>query len=197
MNNLSNIKEGEIRLFNNFGKAEAYCFKNNSWQLLGEVMGQNPQSQKKYYPGDQVFKAGEYDYIFSVDLHDNMTQLPFNEGDNILVAAEKFVGREKLHKAYVDDVTKFLRANTGKNRNKKKVITQEKDYSKHKPKNVNIKPQTTKNISFNLLNYIIIRKDYNGAKELLNQFKNLSNLINYYDCLLDNLFYILRNEEKN
>ena len=54
-----------------------------------------------------------------------------------------------------------------------------------------------KNISFNLLNYIIIRKDYNGAKELLNQFKNLSNLKNYSDCLLDNLFYILRNEEKN
>ncbi len=38
MNNLKNIKDGEIRLFNNFGKAEAYCYKNNSWQLLGEVM---------------------------------------------------------------------------------------------------------------------------------------------------------------
>ena len=173
MNNLSNIKEGEIRLFNNFGKAEAYCFKNNSWQLLGEVMGQNPQPQKQYYPGDQVFKAGEYDYIFSVDLHDNMTQLPFNEGDNILVAAEKFVGREKLHKAYVDDVTKFLRANTGKNRNKKKVITQEKDYSKPKPKNVNLKPQATKNFSFPLVNYILYENfNVEGPKKKIIEINN-------------------------
>ena len=174
MNNLSNIKEGEIRLFNNFGKAEAYCFKNNSWQLLGEVMGQNPQPQKQYYPGDQVFKAGEYDYIFSVDLHDNMTQLPFNEGDNILVAAEKFVGREKLHKAYVDDVTKFLRANTGKNRNKKKVITQQKDYSKPKSyKNVNLKPQSTKNFSFPLVNYILYENfNVEGPKKKIIEINN-------------------------
>ena len=70
MASLKNIKDGEIRLFNNFGKAEAYCYKasENQWQLLGEVTGQNNAPQKKYYPGDGVFKAGEYDYIFDVEL---------------------------------------------------------------------------------------------------------------------------------
>ena len=128
MASLKNIKDGEIRLFNNFGKAEAYCFKasENQWQLLGEVMGQNPQPSKQFYPGDGVFKEGMYDYIFDVELQGGMTKLPFNEGDNILMAAEKFIGREKLHKAYTDDIMRFLRTNTGKNKRKNKpTITQE------------------------------------------------------------------------
>ena len=163
MASLKNIKDGEIRLFNNFGKAEAYCYKasENQWQLLGEVTGQNNAPQKKYYPGDGVFKAGEYDYIFDVELEGGMTKLPFNEGDNILMAAEKFIGRERLHKAYTDDIMKFLRSNTGKNKNRKKpTITQEKDYSK--PKNVqkkpnprDSKPQATQHYSFPNLSYIL------------------------------------------
>ena len=163
MASLKNIKDGEIRLFNNFGKAEAYCYKasENQWQLLGEVTGQNNAPQKKFYPGDGVFKAGEYDYIFDVELEGGMTKLPFNEGDNILMAAEKFIGRERLHKAYTDDIMKFLRSNTGKNKNRKKpTITQEKDYSK--PKNVqkkpnprDSKPQATQHYSFPNLSYIL------------------------------------------
>ena len=162
MASLKNIKDGEIRLFNNFGKAEAYCYKEseNQWQLLGEVTGQNNAPQKKYYPGDGLFKAGEYDYIFDVELEGGMTKLPFNEGDNILMAAEKFIGRERLHKAYTDDM-KFLRSNTGKNKKRKKTtITQEKDYSK--PKNVPKKPnprdsklQATQHYSFPNLSYIL------------------------------------------
>ena len=158
MSNLKNIKDGEIRLFNNYGKGEAYCYKasEKKWELLGEVMGQKSTPQKKYYPGDDVFKPGNYDYIFDVELNDGITQLPFNEGDNILMTAEKFVGREKLHKAYVDDIMKFLRANTGKNKGKKKpTITQKKDYSKpvSKPKNLNQKPQSTSNYSFPIMKY--------------------------------------------
>ena len=118
---ITNPKDGEIRLFNNNGKGEAYCYKQSErkWELLGEVMGK--KESKKYWKGDRVFPAGEYDYIFDVELEDRISQLPFNEGGNALVAAEKFVGREKLHRAYVDDITKFLRANTGsKGKNKKK-----------------------------------------------------------------------------
>ena len=163
MASMKNVKDGEIRLFNNFGKGEAYCYKasENQWQLLGEVMGQNNTPKKKYYPGDGVFKAGEYDYIFDVELEGGITQLPFNEGDNILMTAEKFVGREKLHKAYTDDIMKFLRSNTGKNKNKKKpTITQQKDYSKPKnvPKNVSSfdsKPKATQHFSFPILQHIL------------------------------------------
>lgn len=38
-------------------------------------------------------------------------RLPFNEGDNPLVAAEKFLLREKLHKGYVEQITSFIRKN--------------------------------------------------------------------------------------
>ena len=163
MASMKNVKDGEIRLFNNFGKGEAYCYKasEHQWQLLGEVMGQNNAPTKKYYPGDGVFKAGEYDYVFDVELEGGITQLPFNEGDNILMAAEKFVGREKLHKAYTDDIMRFLRNNTGKKKNRNKpTITQEKDYSKPKnvPKKVNkgdSKPQATQHFSFPNLTHIL------------------------------------------
>ena len=51
------------------------------------------------------------------------------------------------------------------------------------------------NLSFNLLNYLINRNDYDCAKELLIKFKNLSNSENYLDCFINNLFFILKNEK--
>jgi hypothetical protein len=106
----SPAKEGEIKVFNNNGNAEAYCYKNNKWEKIGDVLG--TKQNKHYYSGDKHFAKGEYDYIFDVELDGQTFKLPFNKGDNCLLAAEKFVNRENLHRAYVDDVTKFLRANT-------------------------------------------------------------------------------------
>ena len=158
MAGMKNVKDGEIRLFNNFGKGEAYCYKEGQWQLLGEVMGQKNTPTKKYYPGDGVFKAGEYDYIFDVELEGGITKLPFNEGDNILMTAEKFVGREKLIKGYVDDIMKFLRNNTGKRKKTKApTITQEKAKNPERPKKTNIdsKPQATAHFSFPNLQHVL------------------------------------------
>ena len=187
MASMKNVKDGEIRLFNNFGKGEAYCYKasEHQWQLLGEVMGQNNAPTKKYYPGDGVFKAGEYDYVFDVELEGGITQLPFNEGDNILMAAEKFVGREKLHKAYTDDIMRFLRNNTGKKKNRNKpTITQEKDYSKPKnvPKKVNkgdSKPKATQHFSFPNLTYILY--DSVNAKGPIRKIIELNNKLEEND----------------
>lgn len=187
MASMKNVKDGEIRLFNNFGKGEAYCYKESEkqWQLLGEVMGQKNTQSKKYYPGDGVFKSGEYDYIFDVELEGKMTQLPFNEGDNILMTAEKFIGREKLHKAYTDDIMKFLRANTGKGKKKNKpTITQEKDYSKPKPvqkKNYNkdTKPQGTQHFSFPNLQHILY--DSVNAEGPIKKIKELNDKIDAND----------------
>lgn len=154
-----NPKDGEIRMFNNFGKGEAYCYKKTEkkWELLGEIMGTKKDAkEKKYYAGDSVFPAGEYDYVFDVDFQEKMLQLPFNEGGNALVAAEKFIGREKMHKNYIDDITKFLRANTGK-KTQKPTITQEKNPGKSKEsiaKNkAEQKPTATKSFSFPIMRY--------------------------------------------
>lgn len=52
---------------------------------------------KKYYPGDQYFKAGEYDYVF--DVEDDMgtfKKLPFNEGESSYLTARTYCAREGL-----------------------------------------------------------------------------------------------------
>lgn len=52
-----------------------------------------------------MFKAGEYDHIFDVELGDGvMRKLPYNNGANALDAAEKFICREGLSKANVDQI---------------------------------------------------------------------------------------------
>lgn len=107
--NSINAKEGEIRVFNKDGTAIACVFKDNKWDMLGEVLG---AKNKVHYQGDRVFPAGEYDFVFDVDLEGYTSKLPFNHGDNCLSVAQKFISRENLHQLYIDDVTKFLRANT-------------------------------------------------------------------------------------
>jgi len=111
MRNIKNPKEGDIRAFNNNGVPEVYIFQSGRWEKQGDVIGM--KDTKKFYPGDKFFPSGEYDYVFNVELDGKELYLPFNKGDNCLVAAEKFIIREGLNKnLYVDDVTKFLRKNT-------------------------------------------------------------------------------------
>lgn len=66
----------------------------------------------KQYPGDPLFKAGEYDHIFDVELGDGiMRKLPFNNGANCLEAADKFCAREMMSKSNVEQIVQFLRTN--------------------------------------------------------------------------------------
>jgi phospholipase A-2-activating protein len=116
-------KEGEIRAFNNNGKGEAWVFKGGKWEKIGDVIGgedknKNPNQGScnstigsKYYQGDQLFPAGEYDFVFDVELDHKTTKLPFNFDGNKLIAAQKFCRRENLHVRYQDDIIKFLKDN--------------------------------------------------------------------------------------
>ena len=57
--------------------------------------GMGMSAAPKYYDGDMMFPAGEYDHVFDVELGDNvMRKLPFNNGENAITAAEKFCVRE-------------------------------------------------------------------------------------------------------
>lgn len=50
-----------------------------------------------------MFPAGSYDHIFDVDLGDGiLRKLPFDNGANPLEAADKFILREGLHKAFCE-----------------------------------------------------------------------------------------------
>lgn len=66
----------------------------------------------RMYPGDPLFKAGEYDHVFDVELGDGiMRKLPFNNGSGFLEAADKFCSRENLSRVNVEQIVQFLRTN--------------------------------------------------------------------------------------
>ncbi len=75
--------------------------------------GNAGMTQSRYYPGDKYFEAGDYDYIFDVDDESGMhKQIPYNDGANALEAAEKYCMREGLSKGYIEQIRKFLMANS-------------------------------------------------------------------------------------
>jgi phospholipase A-2-activating protein len=50
-----------------------------------------------------LFKAGEYDHIFDVDLGDGvLRKLPFNNGAPVADAADKFCARENLSRDNIE-----------------------------------------------------------------------------------------------
>ena len=109
---LKGKQDGEIRLFRNQGNAEAYLWKATEgiWEKIGDVISGN---QRKYYEGDRYYEAGEYDYVFDVDIQGGLTsKMPYNEGDNPLETAEKFLAREGLGKGNLEQITSFIKKNT-------------------------------------------------------------------------------------
>lgn len=115
INSLSQIigkVDGEIRLFRNGAQAEAFVWKamEKVWEKIGDVICGN---QRKYYDGDRYFTAGEYDYVFDVDIDGSVpSKLPYNEGDNPLETSEKFLAREGLGKGHIEQITSFIKKNT-------------------------------------------------------------------------------------
>lgn len=59
----------------------------------------------KHYGGDPLFPAAEYDHIFDVELGDDiMRKLPFNNGSNMLEAADKFLARENISRNNIEQI---------------------------------------------------------------------------------------------
>ena len=134
---ISGKTDGEIRLFKNGPLAEAFVWKamEGIWEKIGDVISGG--NQRKYYEGDRYFEAGEYDYVFDVDIESQVaSKLPFNEGDNPLESAEKFLAREGMNKGHIQQITSFIRSNTrgihpeskGKSVVEKKVVKESYKY---------------------------------------------------------------------
>jgi phospholipase A-2-activating protein len=115
--------EGEIKVFKKQGVPSAFMWKSAEfkWEYVGEVVdpsgggggGSTVGVAPKVYAGDEMFAAGEYDYIFDVELGDGvMRKLPYNAGGNSLEAAEKFCVRENLSRSNVQQIITFIMANS-------------------------------------------------------------------------------------
>lgn len=116
-------KEGEIRIFRDGNSGKAYSWQKGKWNYVGEMMAGPEDSAnqsgteifggKKYYPGDRFFAEGNYDFIFDIEDQQGLQkQLPFNLGDNTLIAAEQFLAREQWPITYKEQVITFLNKNT-------------------------------------------------------------------------------------
>ena len=104
--------DGDVSVFRNGKTPEAFVWKasENKWEKIGEVISQNPKSK---YKGDRFFAAGEYDYVFDIqDDSGGSRLLPFNNDDNPLESAEKFLVREGMGKGYLEQICTFLRKNS-------------------------------------------------------------------------------------
>ena len=112
-------KVGEVKMFKD-AKNTVYAYQwtaLRSWEKVGLVTGgggSRKQKLKKQYGGDEYFPAGEYDFLFDVELGEaRMALLPYNDGDNPLVVAEKFCAREVINKANLSQIIDFIKTNTG------------------------------------------------------------------------------------
>eukprot|EP00921_Rhytidocystis_pertsovi_P023526 GHVQ01037633.1.p1 GENE.GHVQ01037633.1~~GHVQ01037633.1.p1 ORF type:complete len:760 (+),score=110.44 GHVQ01037633.1:304-2583(+) len=112
LNSIKGQKDGETKMFREGGSAIAFSWNGSSWDRIGEVMGSAKQGP--FYEGDKVFPAGNYDYIFNVEIGDNAQQhkLPFRANQNPLVAAESFCARNEISRANADEIASFIRANS-------------------------------------------------------------------------------------
>ncbi|KAF4644314.1 PUL domain-containing protein [Toxoplasma gondii] len=108
-------QDGEMKMFREGNMATVYTWKQSTgcWERVGEVVGAAKQST--HYEGDAYFEAGEYDHIFKVEIGESGAHkpLPFRMSDNPLVAAEKFCAREGINKSCLEQITSFIRRNTG------------------------------------------------------------------------------------
>lgn len=104
-------KEGEVKVFKENGVPKVYSWSNGKWNFVGDMVGQG--SQKKHFAGDRVFPKGEYDYVFDVqDDSGSTNKLPFNDGDNVYTAAEKFLNREQMNIIFKEQIVNFILQNT-------------------------------------------------------------------------------------
>ncbi|KJP87928.1 hypothetical protein AK88_02362 [Plasmodium fragile] len=104
-------KEGEVKIFKNKEKYEAYKYENSEWVLIGEVVDDST-SQKKFYIGDNLFQQGYYNEVVSIDTgYGNIKLLPYNAGDNVHVIAEMFCKREGLSASQIKPIVDFINQN--------------------------------------------------------------------------------------
>ncbi|EGR28845.1 phospholipase a2 activating, putative [Ichthyophthirius multifiliis] len=166
-------KKGEIKLFRNGDVAEAFQWdlEKGIWEKIGEVLNQqNGSFQKKLYEGDSVFPKGNYDYIFQVEDDSGFQKkLPFNNNDNPLEIAEKYCVREQISKGNVEQIRKFLIANSNCTQNQQQQQGQQsQQHQNYQNQQVQKKDKTYTYFTVSNLNYYE-QMNIEGMKKKFNE----------------------------
>ncbi|KAL8272789.1 hypothetical protein Esti_003339 [Eimeria stiedai] len=107
--------------------AVVFCWQQQQqqWDFVGLALnpvkgkGKRGHGGKTRFPGDQFFGAGDYDFVFDVEVGEGSLLCGVclcccsSLDENPLVVAEKFAAREGLHKSVLPQIVSFIQNNTG------------------------------------------------------------------------------------
>ncbi|CAC9699236.1 polyubiquitin binding protein, putative [Plasmodium sp. DRC-Itaito] len=189
ISNIQNVvgKEGDIKVFKNQNKYEAYKYENKQWTLIGDVID-DVNTNKKFYIGDDLFEQGYYDELFSIDIgSDQIKILPYNKNDNIHLIAEKFCKREHISISHIKSIVDFINQNSNVN-NSSSLHNNQQNCDNYNIQNDNL---IKKKKNFNtVLNVITIQQA--ALDKILEKIKEFNFIL-----LQQNNQYKLNNDEIN
>ena len=111
-------KNGEIKVVKEGSGAMAYQWDaaQGSWEKIGEVMAgaEKPAAGAGGGGGGKEGDGVEYDFVFDVDVADGQPplRLPYNRGEDVYQAAERFIQRNELPVSYREQIVNFIVQNT-------------------------------------------------------------------------------------
>ncbi|KAF5295352.1 hypothetical protein FQR65_LT01542 [Abscondita terminalis] len=107
-------KAGQMKMIREPQGVVAYTWvdegSSGHWEKVGDVLGSaDPNSANK-----TTFEGKPYDFVFTVDVEDGKPplKLPYNKGDDPYMAAHKFLEKNMLPAAYLDQVVNFILTNS-------------------------------------------------------------------------------------
>nr|CDS30432.1 phospholipase A 2 activating protein [Hymenolepis microstoma] len=107
--------EGEVRVIRENGSLMCYQWSTSAsqWLKVGDVVGSADHNATG--TNRTLFEGKEYDYVFSVDLGDNIrpVKLPFNKTEDPWMAAQLFIYKHNLSQDYLDQIAKFIITQAG------------------------------------------------------------------------------------
>lgn len=108
-------KDGQIKIVKEDGTAKAYSWSasEQKWIQIGNVISVAGNSSKG---AKQLYNGIEYDYVFDVDVQEGVPplKLPYNNGQDPWVVAQKFLDDNNLSQFYLDHVANFIIKNSEK-----------------------------------------------------------------------------------
>lgn len=113
-------RNGQTILVKNGSSVSAHTWNETTseWDKVGDVVGAKPENEKKSdtnkESGKIYYEGKYYDYIFDVDVDDNLPtlKLPYNINDNPWQVANEFLMRYGLPLTYQQQVVDFIIENS-------------------------------------------------------------------------------------
>ncbi|KAK4872514.1 hypothetical protein RN001_014543 [Aquatica leii] len=107
-------KAGQMKMIREPQGVVAYTWvdegESSHWEKVGDVLGSaDPNAGSK-----TTFEGKPYDFVFTVDVEDGKPplKLPYNKGEDPYTAAHKFLKKNMLPAAYLDQVVNFILTNS-------------------------------------------------------------------------------------